>query len=214
MGCEERGENSSSQKDNLTIHSLDKRGAGGELVKVNLSDGSFFFVLNEVLITEVLHQGDSLGFERISSLKEKSETLRAEKKALSLLARSSHSAGALRLKLLKRGFDSPVIDRILTDLTGKGYLSDRLFAEEWLRIRLRKHPEGRSLLIAGLLKRGVAREIAEQTVDSVFSLEVEWECARSLAEKLKRRSDLSKRELEAKLFYRRFRPQVIREITR
>lgn len=87
-------------------------------------------------------------------------------RALRLLSRSEHSRRGLEQKLLSRGFQPEDIRRALDRLQEEGALNDRRFAEEWIRSRLRKHPEGRALLELGLQKRGVdedvAREVAKQ----------------------------------------------------
>ena len=45
-------------------------------------------------------------------------------KALSLLVRREHSRGELQLKLIKRGFESPLIDQVLDELCARNELSD------------------------------------------------------------------------------------------
>ena len=212
MGSRAHGKNSSSQNDKLYIRSLEKGGTRGGLIKLSLSDGSSFFILKEILLNESLYQGCELSMESISRLKEKSEEYAVCKKALSLLARTLHSTKMLKFKLLKRGFKPQAIDRVLKGLTEQGQLDDLFFAEEWLRMRLERHPEGRTLLISGLIKRGVGKDVAEHVTDTVFTLEVEQECARRLIEKLEKRSKMLKQELSVKLSSRRFRFQVIRDV--
>jgi regulatory protein len=85
-------------------------------------------------------------------------------RALHLLARSEHSRKGLERKLLLRGFTLEAITQALDKLEEEGALSDVRYAEEWVRSRLRKHPEGQGLLILGLEKRGVSRDLASGVV--------------------------------------------------
>ncbi len=182
------------------------------MVRVDFSDGSSFFMASKILLEEDLSPGDDLDEESIAGLKRRSRLYEAENKAISFLSRSLHSARTLRLKLIKRGFDPDIVDEILKRLMEQGHVDDRLFAEEWLRIRFMKHPEGRMALISGLRKRGVPREIVEWAVNSFFTPEMEEECARRFVERLRKRSSPSKEELSDKLYSRHFRARVIREI--
>ncbi|MBA7690183.1 Regulatory protein RecX [subsurface metagenome] len=212
MGNGAHGENSNSPRDNLIISSVKKGGTRAAGYKVNFSDGSSFFLLNEILLQEGLVEGDEITADRIALLKEKSSSLEVQKKALDLLTRAPHSTQTLKLKLLSRGYAPEIIASVLERLIELSYLDDRLFAEEWLRSRLLRHPEGRSALLAGLLRRGIAREIAEDVTDSIFTIKAEEECARRLMDKLKDKADLSEQELTARLLARRFRYRVIREL--
>ncbi|MCX7787366.1 MAG: recombination regulator RecX [Spirochaetes bacterium] len=88
-------------------------------------------------------------------------------RALKLLSRAEHSRKGLELKLTQRGFQMEEICKVLDRLEEEGALDDRRFGKEWIRSRLRKHSEGRSLLELELQKRGL---------DEVLSREVVKEC--------------------------------------
>ena len=50
-------------------------------------------------------------------------------KALKLLARREHSRRELQQKLFQRGFENPLVDRILDELWARNQLSDVRYAE-------------------------------------------------------------------------------------
>lgn len=91
------------------------------------------------------------------------------RRALKLLSRSEHSRKGLEQKLSSRGFEPEEIRKALDRLEEEGALNDRRFAEEWVRSRLRKHPEGRTLLERGLQKRGVDEELSRKIVKQCTS---------------------------------------------
>jgi regulatory protein len=213
MASGEPAESTSSPSASLAIESWEKKGSRGERLEVRLSDGSFFFMLRDVFLEAGLGKGDVLDAARIRSLQELSAVREAENKALSLLARSSHSTWGLRGKLLRRGYDRELIERVLQQLTAAGYLNDAEYAREWLRQRLRRHPEGRPLLLAGLLRRGVERGAAESALDAVFDPQAEVEAVRALLDKLSRPggASLSRDEAERRLRAKRFSLRAVRE---
>jgi len=85
-------------------------------------------------------------------------------RALKLLSRAEHCRKGLEQKLTLRGFQSEEICKALDRLEEEGALDDRRFAEEWIRSRLRKHPEGKRLLELGLQKRGVDEQLSREVV--------------------------------------------------
>ncbi len=145
-------------------------------MSVTLSDGSSFFVLKEVQLSEAVYPGAAIDADERERLQRLSQVRAAVRSALGLLARAPHSQQALRLKLVQRGHEEQAIVAALERARELGYLDDGRFAEDWLRQRLDRHPEGRAALVAGLRERGVARDVAEQAVARMVSDEVEEGC--------------------------------------
>ncbi len=94
---------------------------------------------------------------------------RCYSRALKLLSRAEHTRKGLEQKLLLRGFQPVEISGVLDRLEEEGALSDRRFAEEWVRSRLKKHPEGKALLELGLQKRGVDESLSREVVKQCAS---------------------------------------------
>ena len=177
---------------------------------VTLSDGSSFFVLKH--IARHLYGGCEVSLRSMEQLQFRSQKQKANQAALSFLARSAHSVRGLQQKLIRRGVKGDLLALVLQELGEAGYLDDHRFAGEWLQSRLRRHPEGRVALYAGLLRRGVSREIAETVLNSSFSGEVEQACALEWARKLKSRSNYTREELKGKLYSRHFQTAVITRV--
>jgi SOS response regulatory protein OraA/RecX len=81
-----------------------------------------------------------------------------------------------------------------------------------VRQRLARHPAGSGPLRAGLQRRGVGRELAEQAVRGELTEEAERAGAAALVEKLRRRSDMTPERLRGTLARRGFRRSLIREL--
>jgi regulatory protein len=85
-------------------------------------------------------------------------------RALSLLAAAEHCTKGLERKLLFRGYSEEEVAETLERLAAENILNDRRFAELWIEFRQRRKDEGGRRLAAGLLRRGVNRDTAEEAV--------------------------------------------------
>lgn len=94
--------------------------------------------------------------------------------ALALLARREHSRRELEAKLSRR-FDPPAIAEALDQLISRGLLSDRRFAEVYVRTAGKKF--GAQKLRRALSERGVSEQDAEAAMQGI----AEGEAARAVA---------------------------------
>lgn len=180
------------------------------MVRIHLSDGSFFLLHAEVFAREGLSAGAVLDTETRTRLLALSERVRARVQALRLLARAAHTRRGLARKLAARGFGAEAIRSALARMSALGYLDDRSFAESWMRSRLSTGKDGGTALYRGLLARGVARPLAEEVVRDMYSHELEISHARRLAAGLSRSAAI--RRLAVRGFRSRAIAAVIREI--
>jgi len=116
----------------------------------------------------VLFRGSELEEVAAEALKVASEAFDCEKKALALLARAEQSPFHLREKLEKRGFSRRAASLALAFLVEEGLLSERRFAEAWLRGRVAKASSGPGELLAGLRARGIDDGTARAALASVL----------------------------------------------
>jgi regulatory protein len=170
--------------DNLSVVSVELKGAAGEAVRIHLADGSFFILHAEVFAREGIAAGSHLDPERVSLLLVRSERVFARVRSLALLSRAAHTARGLARKLRARGFSADAVRHSLERMRELGYLDDRAFAEGWVTSRMSLKREGGKALYRGLLRRGVARALAEEVVAAACTFTEELECARRLTEGL------------------------------
>ncbi len=110
----------------------------------------------------------------------------AERKALEYLNRSEHSRFGLSRKLRDKGHDETAIAKACDYLESKNWLSDRRFAESFLRNRSITRAEGRSRLLGELTSRGVDRHIANEALDAFFDEKDETQILERAVDKLRR----------------------------
>lgn len=191
---------------------MELKGAAGEMVRIHLSDGSFFVLHAEIFARTRLSTGITVSAQEVSDLTARSERVRARIAALRLLSRAAHTRRGLARKLTARGFDRPAIRFALARMVELGYCDDRQFAETWMRLRLPGGKHGAVALYRGLLARGVSKPLAQEVINELYPHAEEVRDARRLARGLSREAAI--RRLRGRGFRARAIAEAIREIPR
>ncbi|MCP4295888.1 MAG: RecX family transcriptional regulator [Proteobacteria bacterium] len=199
-----REESSSSQNVNLYITGISGRGSSDSGFRVGLSDGSSFFVSKTFFNENGLEINLVVDSELLNKIEIESESIKAVLKAADLISRSEQSSGGLYVKLKRKGFcDSAAADAVSL-VKSEGLLDDDRFAEMWIASRLRKHPEGRSMIYSGLCSRGVPADIAGYAVEKYISEEDILDAVDRAGRKLSLKHKNNNLKLKAALFRRGF----------
>lgn len=209
MDNPEPGRSSSSPSAKTYIDSVTYEGTGEGAVRVRLSDGSLFLLDPDAAGAATLAPGDLLDDDQIEILAAADETRRCRTKATDLLARAEQNRRGLAEKLRKRGFSPTAVAAAIDRLIEKGWLDDRRFADSWVRSRLRTRPEGPTVLVAGLMKRGVDGRTAREAVDQALGENGADDALDRAGEKLLRRSGITGPKLRSALARKGFRPGEI-----
>lgn len=204
MDKEVRGESFSSQNVNLEVTDI-RRGVSGEAVQFSFSDGSSFFIHPEAAREYSVCRGAGFSSDQLNTILRRSAEYAARDKAVEYLSRRDHSAFELILKLRKKDYDKETAAAAVEMLKARGYVDDRRFAGLWIESRLKKHPEGRSSLLAGLARKGVSRDTAESVLGEVFTEEQEEESLDKCLEKYLRTRPADPGKLIKHLLRRGFR---------
>ena len=92
-------------------------------------------------------------------------------KAIKLLSIREHTEKEIRQKLKERGCSASDIDEAVERIKAEGSLSEERFAASFLRSRLRKNPEGKSILRMRLKEKGSPRDVAEAALNEIWENE-------------------------------------------
>jgi len=198
---------SSSPSDNL----LRVESIGGTVggYRVVLEDGSSFFVSSSHFKELSISEGDRLTREvqgELSSLSYRSRLKLAREKALSFLARREHTGLEIEQKLHKRDFSPQVIADVVAQLKEKNELNERRYAEEWLRVKMRRNPVGPAKARASLLERGVPEGVILRVMEEHETEQPDcWrEAAEKAVRKMPDRRRISKEKCIQRLLRRGF----------
>lgn len=89
-------------------------------------------------------------------------------KALYLLSSREHTEKELKEKLSLKGYGQEDIEDAVVRLKRENYLSEERFAEVYIRSRLRKSPEGKSILSLRLQEKGTPRGVAQAALQEAW----------------------------------------------
>ena len=157
-----------------------------EVIKINSSAGLAFFIrisyLKVVSPEEIVLNAEFEGQEE-QDIIDAGMCYAAEMKAVEYLARAEQCRFRLTQKLLQKKYEKQYVSRALDYLEHKNYLNDARFAEFWLNGRKINHSEGRTKLLAELMSRGIAKDVAQVALENFFSQNSEYELCRRAYEK-------------------------------
>ncbi|MDH5468924.1 MAG: recombination regulator RecX [Candidatus Aminicenantes bacterium] len=88
--------------------------------------------------------------------------------AFLLLSYRARSCKEITERLLRRKHEREIIQEVVEELKRLHYLDDRAFAIEWAEMRLRGK-RGKRLIRQELLKKGIEKEIINDSIDEVFN---------------------------------------------
>jgi regulatory protein len=113
---------------------------------------------------------------------------KARQRAFRLLTRRAQSKKELKEKLIDRGFEKAVVDRVVKMFTDYGYLNDEIFARDWARHLARNRHYGNRRIEMSLAGKGIAKDlIAAAIADARGEIEEREGIRKVLQKKLKGR---------------------------
>lgn len=169
------------------VHAEDSSLANASRVSVTISErashgvvtlmtqgGSSFLLRTAYLPSKFLLEGElpeslSLSKEELSFFVQAGESYSAERYVCDCLARTEYSCFQLRQKLIKKKFSKEIAKNVVDYVSLRGWADDTRFADLWIKSRVKYHPEGKILLKAKLVEKGISSEIIKNTIDSFFS---------------------------------------------
>lgn len=162
-------------------------------------DGTFALGLfDEVALALGLHVGQPITSERLQEVARAETLRRAKEDAYRLLSFRARAQKEIEDRLRRREYEDDVIAEVLAGLRTAGYVDDVDFARSW--VSARGGTRGRRALAHELRQKGVAAEVAQETLDQEKSDEAEQASAHTAAvKKVGTRPLDQSREARAKL---------------
>jgi len=163
--------------------------------RLELSDGSLFSFkdcyLSGAYIADDYAAGREISADEEEAFRFASACLRAEKRALQLIARAEQTVFGLSRKLQKRGHDPDCIRAVTAQLCELSLLDDRRYARLWLEARISRQAASPRRLLAALRSRGIDRHDAEAALKETLDDEAERQLLERYVQKLRRKGALS-----------------------
>ena len=141
-------------------------------------DGDLPFSLRlDLLAASSLLVGDDLSTFRREELQSEDQRLTAIESALRLLAVQPRSERDLADRLRRRGLRREAVDAAITRMREMGYLNDAAYAKFYVDARLAATPRSRRALAFELGRKGVRRELADESLSDVSDGENAYQAA-------------------------------------
>ena len=149
------------------------------------------------IVAAWLKVGQYLSEKQIKDLQVEDSVESAYQKSLFYLGHRTRSEYEVRKRISKYGFDNNVIQKVISRLVDKQYLSDREFAQEWVENRITFRPRSRSMLRYELRQKRVPEDIIAHALHNIPD---EGKLAEKAAKKHSRRlRGLDRRSFQKKL---------------
>ena len=172
------------------------------MYKLTPEEGVVFFARQEYLPgieLEAVQPGSEFKDEDEEALYDAGLICAVEIKAVSYLARSEQCRFGLKRKLLAKQYKAEYIDKALSFLESKNYLSDERYATAWLNDRKINHYEGQTKLLLELQSRGIDKAIALAAVNEFFTENDEEEICKKACERFVKKGKTEDKLIEALL---------------
>lgn len=128
-------------------------------------DGEYSFSISEEdFITLNLYEKRDITNEEINHIKEEVNFRRAKSEAVKFLALRLRSEMEVAKKLMEKGFDKNVTQKVTDELKSMGYINDRLYAQKYIYDRAKLKPKSKKLIKFELMAKG----ISEADIDEVM----------------------------------------------
>lgn len=162
-------------------------------------DGEFAIGLfDDVAHTLGLHVGQPITAERLAEISAAETLRRATEDAYHLLSFRARAEKEITDRLTRKGYEEDVVTAVLDKLRASGYVDDASFAQSW--VAARGKTRGRRALAHELRQKGVASEVAGETLDDAKDDEAERAAAHAAAvKKVGARPADQSREAKARL---------------
>ena len=174
------------------------------MYKITPEQGVVFFVRQEYLsgigiVLGAVQTGSEFTDDDEEALIDAGLICAVEIKAVSYLARSEQCKFGLTRKLLAKQYKSEYIDKALSFLESKNYLSDERYATAWLNDRRINHYEGQKKLLLELQARGIDKAVAAEAVKEFFTENDEEEICKKAHERFVKKGKSEDKLIEALL---------------
>ena len=143
--------------------------------------------------------GSTVGLEE--RIAHEAAALRTYDRALNLLAFRGRASKELARSLVRKGEPKELVDRAIERLSDQGLLDDAAFAESFTRAKVLGAQQSRRRVQQDLARKGVAREVSDAAIATVF--EEEQVDQREIVEQAARKKLVSLRKLDPAVRRRR-----------
>lgn len=165
----------------------------GNNVFVSFNENKELIIPYDLFLKNYLSVEDEISDKEIKDIELKVEIYKIKQSSFRYLSGRNHSRYELQVKLMKKKYQNDLIHEVLNDLERQQFLSDSEFAKSYFSAQQRRK-RGLLKIKSDLYKKGVSREIIEETLSGHQDDEIFLESAIIMAQK--KYNILVKREIK------------------
>ncbi|WP_142413114.1 recombination regulator RecX [Hathewaya massiliensis] len=128
-----------------------------ERVNIYVDDEYFISCHMELIYKEGIKKGESIDKEKLNSIVEEDNFIKAKSRSLRYLGRAYKAEEEVREKLIGEGYDEKIIERTINFLKEYNFIDDNRYVELFIKEKLKKWGENR--IKYELLKKGVDEKL-------------------------------------------------------
>ncbi|WP_312699711.1 RecX family transcriptional regulator [Sedimentibacter sp.] len=148
-------------------------------VNVYIDDNFSFGIDLNIMIKYSLTKNMELSDEFIEDILKAEEEINVYNYGLTVLSRSLKSEKQLKEKMLEKGYDTDLVDKVIERLKKRKYINDEYYCDSLINSRINGAKYGKRRIAQELYEKGVDREITEDKLREI-SDEEEFERAYEL----------------------------------
>jgi|DeeseametaMP1372_FD_contig_41_1121539_length_2488_multi_21_in_0_out_0_2 regulatory protein len=161
------------------------------------SESGFISGVSDATLTKHnLRKGTIVNHELYDLILKEEEIWSIREYLIRLLGRRDHASHELKLKGIKKGYESAILDEIITELEDKNYINNYSFAKKYTHDKFRFNNWGPNKIKGELTKKKIDKSTIEQVFEEEFDHKSKTETIKYLVEKKKAallRTDQEKR---------------------
>ena len=189
----------------------------GDLVKIVFDTADALVLPVKIEYSPLFSKGAEITREKFEELLIVSESCLCTRSAVTYLGRGAKTALQLTQYLRKKKYTDTAVGSAIAYVKEKGYLDDADYARRYIRTAKRRKAVGAAWLKSELLKKGVAKTIADEALRETGFGTDDYDEIHTAAEK-KAKSLAGKKNAHQKLVYflrsRGFKDELVRKAVR
>jgi len=198
----------------VKIHRIEVQKKNSFRYSLYSDDGFIVGVSDSTLIKHNLKKGYVLDKRLYESISKDEERWSIREYLLRLLGRRDHASHELRLKGIKKGYDSEILDEIISELESKDYINNYAFAKKYARDKFRFNEWGPNKIRTQLFSKKIDKKIIEQVLSEEIHQDEVLESIQHLIEKkkpslLRAEEEKRRKKIFDYLVRKGYKPQII-----
>lgn len=151
----------------MEITSVEKSKANKDMLAIFIDNAYAFSIREDDYLSMNLYEKSHLTQDEMDYILRVVNKRGAKDIALKHLALKFSTTMEIYSKLINKGFDSELVTTIIEELVTMGYLNDKVYAEKFIRDRIKLKPKSKNMLYYELKQKGIEEDIINDVLENV-----------------------------------------------